>query len=293
VTVPEAFDIYRGRLEITQTEQDDAARRQKDVRASIQEKFDIERDFLTGSYGRHTKTKPLQDVDIFFVLGAGEKHRREEDPGRVLDAFEECLTAAYGREQVDRDRRCLTVYFEKRNQTQHPEGKILSVDVVPAFSAGKHYEMPDTTLGKWIKTDPEIHAEKTTKKNDKLDGNWVPLVKMLKAWNRSAEKPIKPSFLVEVMALQLVDPPFNNYPDEARRFFAAAAAQIHDTWPDPAGLGPVVSDQMTPALCSAAEVKLRSAEVLAARAYRAEQQGHQGEALALWKNIFGDYFPST
>src|SRR4051812_44830554 len=99
---------------------------------------------------------------------------------------------------------------------------------------------------------------------------------MLKGWNRAAGKPIRPSFLVEVMALDLVDGPFNNYPDEARRFFAAASSSIADDWPDPAGLGPPDSDEMSSTLCAAASQKLKAAEALAARAFRADQQGRQG-----------------
>jgi hypothetical protein len=50
---------------------------------------------------------------------------------------------------------------------------------------------------------------------------------------------------------------------------------------------------MTPALSNTARDALSAAEVLATRAYRAEQQGRQGEAIALWKQIFGRYFPSS
>jgi len=121
----------------------------------------------------------------------------------------------------------------------------------------------------------------------------VPLVKMIKRWNREAGKPIKPSFLIEVMALKLVDPPFNSYPDEIRRFFAAAADRINENWPDPAGFGPSVSDQMDQACCKKAREAFRAAEVKAARASRAEQQGRQGEALSLWGEILGSYFPSS
>ena len=38
----------------------------------------------------------------------------------------------------------------------------VSVDVVPAFDEGDDYEIPDTDTGKWIKTNPEIHAAKAT-----------------------------------------------------------------------------------------------------------------------------------
>lgn len=293
ISVKEAFVTYKSRLEITQTEQDDASRRQKDVRATVQAAFDVEYDFLTGSYGRHTKTKPLKDVDIFVVLGADEEHRRKKHPKLVLDDLEKCLADKYGKDQIERDRRCVTVWFEKRNQTQDEDGKVLSLDVVPAFEDGNDYEIPDDALGTWIATNPSVHAEKATAKNKELGGNWVPLVKMLKSWNRHSGKPIRPSFLIEVMALELVDGPFNTFPDESRRFFSAAADAIADDWPDPAGLGPAVSDEMTPSLASTARSALSSAEVLATRAYRAEQQGRQGEAIALWKQIFGRYFPSS
>lgn len=291
--VGDAFQTFKSRLEITQTEQDDAARRQRDVRARVQESFHVERDFLTGSYGRRTKTKPLKDIDIFVVLGSDEDWRKKAHPRGVLDDLEACLAKAYGASQVERDRRCITVYFEKKNQTQHEDGKILSLDVVPAFAAGDDYEIPDDALGRWIKTNPKVHAEKATEKNKNLSGGWVPLVKMLKSWNRSNGKPIQPSFLLEVMALELVDGPFTNFPDEARRFFAAAQATIADDWPDPAGLGPPVSDEMTSTGCSTARQKLREAEIAATRAFRAEQQGYEGEAVRIWKEIFGDFFPTS
>ena len=73
--VGDAFQTFKSRLEISKTEEDDASRRQKDVRATVQESFDVERDFLTGSYGRRTKTKPLKDVDIFVVLGDDDEVR--------------------------------------------------------------------------------------------------------------------------------------------------------------------------------------------------------------------------
>jgi len=293
INVPEAFEIFRQRLELSETEQKDAIRRHNDVRACIRATFDIERDFLTGSYARYTKTKPLKDVDIFFCLGAKDRHWRNKHPYEVLQAFEQCLAAKYGADSVDPGRRCVTVEFEKRNPTADEEGKVLSNDAVPAYELSDCYEIPDRNLGKWIKTNPDTHREESTAKNKALDGKWVPLVKMLKRWNRSADSPITPSFLIEVMALELVDPPFTNYPSEIRRFFAAALDGIARDWPDPAGFGPPVSDQMTPQKRQEAIAALRTAEVKAARAVRLEQQGKIGEALALWSEVMGKYFPMS
>jgi len=293
ITATEAFEKFRQRLELSETDQRDASRRHTEVRERVREGFDIDRDFLTGSYARHTKTKPLKDVDIFFCLGKDDAHWRMKPPHEVLDAFEKCLTAKYGNDRVDPGRRCVTVAFDQRNPTADEEGKVLSNDAVPAYELADRYEIPDRDLGKWVKTDPEVHKEKATAKNHELGGKWVPLVKMLKRWNRSAGKPIAPSFLIEVMALELIDPPFTSYPAEVRRFFAAALDGIMQDWPDPAGLGPPVSDQMTPQKRAEAAATLRAAEVNAARAVRLEQQGKNGEAITLWSEIMGKYFPTS
>ncbi len=291
LTTAQAFEKFRQNLELSDTESKDAQRRHKDVRANITANFSIARDFLSGSYARHTKTKPLKDVDVLFVLDEKERWRRDKPPIDMLQAFEKSLKKTYvGKDQVGIGRRSVSVEFEKSNYGDDHPGKVLSIDAVPAFPCKEGYEIPDKVIGTWIKTNPETHSAQATTKNKALGGTWVPLVKMLRGWNRNHGKPIQPSFLVEVMAETLVDVPFSDYPSEARNFFAAAAATIGNSWADPAGLGPPVSDQMTPALVAKARTALNEAERLAALAFRYEQS-NQGEALRTWKQIFGPYFP--
>jgi len=289
----DAFEKFRRRLELSDTEQKDAARRQNDLRGCIRAGFEVRTDFLSGSYRRHTKTKPLKDVDVMFVLGQKEHWRREKPPIETLYAFETHLKTKYtGKEQVEIGRRSVTVEFEKNWYPEDHEGKVLSIDAVPAFElSGGVYEIPDKVTGIWIKTNPETHKEQATAKNKELDGRWVPLVKMVRGWNRANGRPIRPSFLIEVMAEDLVEPPLSTYPDEVRNFFAAAEANIDRTWSDPANLGPPVSDQMTPDLIADAKTALREAQRKATLAFRAEATGRQGDALGIWREILGDYFP--
>jgi len=293
LSTSQAFEKFRQRLELSDREQGDAARRHADVRECIRAGFDVKSDFLSGSYKRHTKTKPLKDVDVIFVLGEKEKWRRDKPPIETLQAFEQCLKKKYTEEgQVTIGRRAVTVIFEKNYYPDNHDGKVLSIDAVPAFECdGGNYEIPDKITGNWIKTNPAKHREQATAKNAALDGYWVPLVKMAKGWNRASKMPIKPSFLVEVMAEELVEAPFSTYANEVRNFLAAMEANIGRVWPDPAGLGPPVSDQMTPEKIAEARKALAEAQRKAALAARAEQTGRQGEALQLWREILGDYFP--
>jgi hypothetical protein len=293
ITLEEAFKKFRSRLELSDTEQKDASRRHYDVRDVIKEKFSLENDFLTGSYARWTKTKPLKDVDVFCVLdGDKESGYLKKTPRELLDAFLKALAPAFGKENVSIGRRSVRVSYGS-NEAEFEE-KVMSIDVVPAFSSGKAYKIPDTTASaQWIKTDPEIHAEKATEANKAFDQEWKPLVKMIKKWNNTYDKPVRPSFLVEVMALDILYPPFSGgYVYELKSFFATAAERISETWEDPAGLGPPVSDEMDSAKCRFAVQKLREASQNVDYAIRLGREGKNGEALRIWRErIFGDMFP--
>ena len=90
----------------------------------------------------------------------------------------------------------------------------------------------------------------------------------------------------------MLRPPFNgNYPYEFMQLFASAADRIFDEWPDPAGLGPAVSDSMDDAKRKAAEKALREAGYVIRQAIQIERGGNQGEALRAYKTLFGPRFP--
>jgi len=295
ISVDEALTKFRSRLELTDKEQEDASRRHNEIRDYLKTKSDIERDFLTGSYKRWTKTKPLKDVDIFCILGEKERHRRGKPPGDLLKAFEDALVEKYGRDTVSRQRRSVTVDFGvKADAEEDTGGKIMSFDVVPAFAKKKHYEIPDTaTASGWTETNPELHYDLAVKAQDDYDGAWKGIVRMSKKWNAFHGKPVKPSFLIEVMGLQLLHPPFGgDYRYEIKGFLASLADHIHETWDDPAKLGPPVSDSMDKAARDTAKTKLRAGSDAASRAIQLERQGKNGDALKAWRDeIFGPMFP--
>ena len=119
----------------------------------------------------------------------------------------------------------------------------MSFDVVPAFVEADHFLIPDDVLGEWIPTNPQIHKDKATEANKAFSDQWKPLVKMAKKWNDYNGSPVDPSFLIEVMALDLISGEWTgSHPREIRQFFASAADRIGDSWPDPAGVGPEVND---------------------------------------------------
>lgn len=291
LTPNEAFRKFRSRLELTQKEQDDASRRQQEIRGVMNAAFRITHDFLTGSYRRWTKTKPLKDVDIFCVFHDDERPRYRNDklPSVILDAVERILIDKYGAQNVHKQRRSVTVDFPHSQD----EELVMSFDVVPAFTRVSHYEIPDTATAKgWTETNPKVHEELATAANAAFDGEWKGMVRMAKSWNRAKGKPVKPSFLIEVMALDILRPPFGgDFPYEFLAFFATAADRIDDAWPDPAGLGPPVSDSMNATERAAAKRALTDAHHAIREAIELSRAGQNGAALRKYRDLFGDFFP--
>jgi len=290
LTTNEAFRKFKTRLELTQKEQDDASRRQQEIRGVVAHAFKLQDDFLTGSYKRHTKTKRLKDVDIFCVLHDDERptYRNGKHPSTLLNKLEDVLVKEYGRENVTQQRRSVSVRFAKPGE----DDKVMSFDVVSAFTKNKHYEIPDTKIASgWTDTDPTIHAEKATAAHAAFGQEWKGIVRMVKRWNREKQKPVKPSFLLEVMALDILKPPFGGeFAYEIMSFFTTAAERIYDQWPDPAGLGPAVSDGMTDQEKRSAQTALTLARNEIRTAINLTREGRQGEALRKYQEIFGPMF---
>lgn len=296
LTIDEAFRKFKSRLELNDKEQKSASERHTEIREFVRSKFSIDNDFLTGSYARYTKTKPLKDIDIFFVMKESEKHYRSKSAGVVLDDYEKALIDKYGKAAVRRQSRSINVDFGVEvKEDDKTDYKILSIDVVPAFACGEDYEIPDDDTGKWIKTNPKKHAEKATNAHQAYGNEWKGLVRMVKYWNNNpkhGEKPVKPSFMIEVMALQCLYGGWGGQFDrELQSFFATLADRIGEVWPDPAELGPPISNSMDPQRVASAQRALRQAAEEAGQAIHLVRQGKNVEALKAWRALLGPMFP--
>jgi hypothetical protein len=281
--VDDAFANLKGQLEITRTEKALAKRRHTEIRDVVAAAWQLEDHFLTGSYRRETKTKRLKDVDIFVVIDAKgpQAGLRQSGPAALLAALKVILDEKY--DSVVIDRMACTVSFGS-------EEEIVSFDVVPAFKrAGGGWEIPDTDRG-WIATNPKRHHEMTTKKNDACGGMYVPFVKMVKGANRELGDMVEPSFLIEVIALDRVSEPFGTFQDELNWFFATAAEEVLNDWPDPVGLGPNVNS-MTAVERRSAGDGLRGVQAIAESAVWLEDQGKERAAVEEWRKLFGWRMP--
>lgn len=283
--VDDAFEKMRKNGEITTTEQTLAQGRHQRIRTTLESVWEIDRTFLTGSYARHTKVKPLEDVDIFAVIdtAGAQGHYRDEAPSRVVDDLASLLDGKFNSAEADG--------MAVRVRMSDDEGQA-SFEIVPAFDhSSSGFEVPDPARGRWIRTDPNVHAQLTAAKNTECDGKWVPFAKMLKGWNLQAGRPIPVSFLIEVMALDLVRKPFGRYQDEVTAFLGNLIDRVNGPWKDPAGVGPNVDELITTARRSVMRSAAATALAIAEEAIYLEDEGEERKAVDKWRELFGSRMP--
>ena len=288
-TIPQAFLDLKANLEITDLQQSTVSTRQKSVRAVVEAGIEVERSFLTGSYSRNTMIAPLKeaDVDIFFVLPAKYYYHYDGQnggPAGLLDLLRRTLLRTYTRTpDIGRDGQAVTIRFED-----------FVVDVVPGIRRkGGGFLIPNSIRQNWLSTDPEAHVRIMADANSSHDGDLVPLIKMLKAWNRQAGGCLR-SFHLEVLALQvLTNVRITDFPSGVRFVFDKARALVPLQNPDPAGYGDDVGQYLnTPEKVQEAVGKLQAAHDRALRAEDFARKGKVGDAISEWRRVFGEVFPS-
>ena len=280
--VDDAFDKLKSNLEITQTESQLAQTRHQLVRDHVEASWTLLDHFLTGSYRRHTKTKRLKDVDIFVVVDpAGPQGALAEGTGAAaVRALRDVLATRW--DDLDVDDNVVTINYGDED--------VASYEVAPVFPRkGGGYTMPNGAG--WMDTDPLEQAELVTAKNKKCDAKFVPFVKMIKGINREAGEPIDPSFLLEVMGLELVLEPFGRFRDEIRFFLASAADRMVDDWKDPVGLGPDVNEGIGMAQRQDLSDVVRGWLAVAEEALLLENEGKVRAAVETWRELFGWRMP--
>lgn len=289
LTVLESFRQFASNLTLTGLQESTVSTRQTKVRSVVESDLLVLDSFLTGSYRRHTLIPPLKDadVDIALVLDAKYFHHyngQNGGPAGLLDLVKRALRRTYTQTPgISRNGQAVTIRFTD-----------FSVDVVPAFYRnGGGYLIPNSISQTWISTDPKKHVDILSASNQAHNGDLVPLIRMIKVWNRGHSAVFR-SFHLEVLALQILNNVrITDYSSGVRYYFDKARALVTQKNPDPAGYGDDVGSYLnTQAKINEAVSKFQSAYDAACRAEDHAARGHPHLAIATWRSLLGDYFPA-
>lgn len=283
-TINQSFLQFKSNLEITDLQLQTVSTRQQNVRDAMAADLTVLDSFLTGSYRRSTMIAPLSnaDIDIFVVLDAS--YFKQDGQAWLLDKAKETLKKKYSSTpKISRNGQAVTITFTD-----------FVVDVVPAFNRkGGGYLIADSVNGRWISTDPKKHVEIWSTENTTHKGNLVPLIKMIKAWNRGHSALLR-SFHLEAMILNiLTNVTITDFPSGARFVFDKARQSVKGKISDPSGYGGDLADYLnTQQKINDVVNRLETAYSRAVEAENFDKQGKTPLAVEKWRMIFGDYFPA-
>jgi hypothetical protein len=245
-------------------------------------------DFLTGSYSRHTMIGPLKeaDIDVFMVLDPyyfNFYNGQNGGPKALLDYTKRILLKTYTRTpDISRNGQAITIRFDD-----------FIVDVVVAFNRrGGGYIMANALRNGWLETDPKMHVQIVTDANKRHNGSFVPLVKMIKGWNKSHGSYFR-SFHLEVLALQILNGvTITNFPSGVRFFFDKARVLIRSKALDPAGYGDDVGSYISGPMVQEAALRMETAFKTCIYSEMAGNRGDSRGAVEGWNSLFKSYFPT-
>jgi hypothetical protein len=288
ITIQSSFQQLKTNLEITALQTSVVSTRQKNVREAIEGGMEVEDSFLTGSYSRSTMIAPLKeaDVDIFVVLNPKYFHNyngQNGGPGGLLDTVRRTLLKTYSTTPaISRNGQAVSIRFSD-----------FEVDVVPGFNRqGGGYLIPNSITNTWLSTDPKKHVELMAASNKSHNSDLVPLVKMIKAWNKSHSAFFR-SFHLEVLALQILNNiTITDFPSGARYYFDKGRELIKQKNVDPAGYGDDVGRYITSDKVEEAARRFQLAYDRAIKAEAFAARDNVRDAVDMWGINFGSYFPA-
>lgn len=290
-TLAGAFSTYRSNLEITDRQETKVSNARANIVSALKGHIALhdEESKLIGSYDRRTLTRLLceGDVDVMVILNYG-KHKdwyTADGTIKCLDKFKEVLSAKYPQTDIRRDRNCITMKLSE-----------FRLDVVPAFkNSGGDYQVPDSIAKSWLWTNPKTFAAKVTAVNKTMGGSLVPLIKMVKGWNREVGWPIR-SFHLECMMLNRYSTYTQGYTYSSmlRYWFEDLPSYLQGATYDP-----VRGQRVDGYLDNAAQKtrrqialdKANAAQALAKEAHALENSDVVA-SIKKWKALLGDFFPS-
>lgn len=282
-TISEAFRQFRTNLEITSLQESTTSTRQQNVRDAVAEDVEVLESFLTGSYRRNTMIAPLTtaDIDVFIVLDP--KYYADQNQHALLSSVMKTLKKRYPTTpRIKPDGQAVTITFTD-----------FKLDVVPGFyRKGGGFFIPDANLKRWIPTDPKKHVELWSQSNNAHGGSLVPLIKMMKCWNR-AEGDLFRSFHLEVLVRHVLkDVTITDYPSGARWVFDKMRDKVWKKIADPTGYSDDVASYLAKSDADRIIAALDQAYRKALTAENYANQGYVKLAIDEWRSIFGDYFPA-
>lgn len=270
-----------------------------------------------GSFARKTKKRELDDIDIMIGLsGQGSTYCEYSDRIEIVvpDSATTLKKLCNDNTDILNSRKVINKFIsnlEKIDQYKKAEIRLnqqaavlnltsytWSYDIVPCFLTkediyGKTYYLIPDGKGNWMKTDPRIDRERVSTVNQRLNGNVLNVIRIMKYWNKRPTMPSMQSYLLENMILNYYDTAYScsEYVDiEIPNLLSYISTNIFNSVNDPKG---IQGDLNTLSWEDKVKISNRAYsdynKSIEARNF--ESNNDYKSSIEKWREIFGGEFP--
>ena len=278
----------------------------------------VDGDFLSGSYGRGTKTLPFDDIDVMmpidgtslFPIRNGQRWNavvrgsgKLDNPilkaigmdgllssRRVMEVIHKGVKDSYPNSTVAKDGQAINVWLDSYK---------LGIDIVPCFhivpmdgSQDVYYIPTGSNNDGWTMTNPKVDQKILDALNERHDKKLKPVIKLVKIWNGLQNgRRIRPYHL-ETICYYIFDkhPGSITHPGLAlMHFFENAGAYLQGNCPDATGIGGHVDLYLQQTDRQQSILNLQRAAGLLAQSYMIGL-ADENQQLSGWRSVFGDSF---
>lgn len=323
-TVNNAFAEFMKDTVNIDTTQTKAARASRDNLLANIKSFSGDSDFFSingsrclrfGSFERHTKLRPLDDIDLMicifgsddrtysnagngiYYMGANDTdiknglntlYTNHLNSTKVINRFISKLSelSDYSKAEMHKNHEAATLKLKSYDW---------NFDIVPCFyCTGDFYLIPDGN-GNWKKTDPRIDNARTSEINQSQNGHLLELIRLVKYWNNRRITYTISSYMLECMILnryENMSTPDKWWIDvEFKNTLQYLSTAIYNSVNDPKGIQGDLNSFSDYEKSKISEA-LSNAHSKAVEAFNLEVNvKDQKAAVKKWKEVWGPWFP--
>lgn len=235
----------------------------------------VSKTFTTGSYERDTNIRPLNDIDLFAVLKKDDwkdAYGNLPKPQSVLTKIKNYLNSLNDyKDKVKQDRPCVTIVLSDKD-----------FDILPSFELDYGgYNIPNEDLETWTFSNPVLLKTNLDNVHRLRNYKVKPLIKVIKYWNRELNKFI-PSYHVEEAAIEIFQAnSFTNFEQAIRIWYNNSEYHLQSSKFRS-------NDEYETTL-----KRIRKAKEKLNKAKEELDNGNEGKAIQIWKDVFEKEFPTV
>jgi hypothetical protein len=225
--------LARSRASTSQTYLRNVLRHKADADSTFPKVLAVaDNDFIGGSFARHTKIWPLDDIDLFLPLDGGSliytndglrlpftiatdqgstrlsqpkwKTGTSIDSSKVLNGIRDAIRDTYPTSSVEIDKHCVNLQTGIA-ATSESEG--IGFDVVPCFlmhpdnNSERFYLVPNGRGG-WMRSSPRKDTDICAELQEFHGGTYRKAVRLVKYWNKTQLAGLFSSYYIELALMK-------------------------------------------------------------------------------------------